>query len=271
MKRKKINAIKSFIAMGLALVLSVTTVIPGFSAGGEFRLINDLNGGGTSPEAMAERDWNEDMVSVAKGAWLDAHTADDSEERTGQPASPSGLSGEAVSGNRTATASSLAKEEVSYDVFEDFDENAARSRVTDLLKKAKSGEKKGSAEFLRRMLKETGIPEDGVPREDSLKKEILALEKMNDEDYEVFRTDAEYTPEPGDIIFIARHISVDTEGPATESDLAVSAETEKETVTELSENTGSETAAEAEASEEVLSDTAAEAEGAAETGVPNMR
>lgn len=264
MKRKKINAIKSFIAMGLALVLSVTTVIPGFSAGGEIRLINDLNGGGTSPEAMAERDWNEDMVSVAKGAWLDAHTADDSEERTGQPASPSGLSGEAVSGNRAATASSLAKEEVSYDVFEDFDENAARSRVADLLKKAKSGEKKGSAEFLRRMLKETGIPEDGVPREDSLKKEILALEKMNDEDYEVFRNDAEYTPEPGDLIFIARHISVDTEGPATESDLAVSAETEKETVTELSENIGSETAAEAEASEEAVSDTAAEAEVSAD-------
>ena len=224
---------RSAAAMLMAVLLASTTIIPAFSSGGEIHLINDLGGygGETSIEEQMERDWNEDLVAVAKGAWLDAHAGEDRERRQeAEKATASGLSVSNSAENtdipkeQKASDSNLsintapAEVPAAYDVFEDIDEGAAANAVASYLKTAKKDEKKESGEFLRAMLKEALIPEAGVPRDSSLKKEILALDKMNDEDYQVFRTDREYTPSAGDIIFVAGHINTGESSPASASE-----------------------------------------------------
>ena len=210
------------IAAGLVALLTVTTVVPSFSAGDEIHLINDLGGygGGLSAEEEAERDWNEDLVSVAKSAWLDAHSGEDRERNE---ASPSVL---AYTEEIPATGSELNRGETApaysnaYDVFADFDESAAAGAVSSYLKKARKEEKAKSGDFLRSMLKEAVIPEAGVPRDNDLKKEILALQKMNDDDYEVFHMGGTYRPVSGDILFVAGHISTGEESPASASNIS---------------------------------------------------
>ena len=216
--RKNIFKPRSVTAMLLAVLVASTSILPAFSDGGDIHLINDLGeyGGQTSIEEQTERDWNEDIVAVAKGAWLDAHAGEDRERTKTSAASPSELD---MNEAAAATGSNLAGESSAglYDVFEDVDDQAVSGKVLSYLKKAGKKEKEKSGSFLRSMLKEAVIPEEGVPRENVLKKEILALYKMNDEDYDVFRTDREYTPVAGDIIFLAGHIAAGEGTPATAS------------------------------------------------------
>ena len=219
--RKKIYNRRSIMAILLAALVASTTIIPSFSDGGEIHLINDLGGygGEMSLEAQAERDWNEDIVAVAKSTWLDAHAGEERERSDGYAASGSNL-GRAeyipASGSDLAWSQGGSS---AYDVFEDIDDDAAASAVSSYLKKARKEERSKSGAFLRKMLKEAVIPEGGVPQDNDLKKEILALDKLNDDDYEVFRTDREYSPSAGDIIFVAGHISTGDESPASGSDI----------------------------------------------------
>ena len=229
---QKAANIRSITAMLLAALVASTTIIPAFSSGGDIRLINDLGeyGGEMSLEAQAERDWNEDLISVAKGAWLDAHAGEDRERKNGTGAATASAlvktedKAETDREGKKATGSSLNPADVSdpmdsYDIFQDYDEGAAAGAVLKYLKKAKRKEKKASGEFLKNMLKEAVIPEAGVPRETDLKKEILALDAMNDDDYDIFRLPADYQPAAGDILFVAGHISTGDDTPASDSDV----------------------------------------------------
>ncbi|MCR5371404.1 MAG: hypothetical protein K6E83_11930 [Clostridium sp.] len=238
-KRKQQNSgipgkLRAAVSLMLAVVLAMSSVMMAFSAEGEISLINDLGGyGGEDSAAVhAARNWNEDIVSVSKGAWFDAHAGLDDEERTEnrEKAENKATSSELSRGEKdvhAATVSDLAHSgsddsgNVSgYDVFTDYDEKAAASRVSDFLKKGKKEGRAASGRFLRKMLKEASIPEDGVPREDDLKKEIRALQKWNDDDYTVFCVDPAYRPVPGDLVFIAGHAGTGKEKQATESVLA---------------------------------------------------
>ena len=77
---KKLTRILAGLSV-LTVLMICMTVIPGLAGGGETRLINDLAGSVStlSIEDEAERSWNEDIVSVAKNAWYEAHAGDSSE------------------------------------------------------------------------------------------------------------------------------------------------------------------------------------------------
>ncbi len=130
-KRKKVYSGRSVTAMLLAALVASTTIIPAFSDNGEIHLINDLGGfGGDSYEAQAERDWNEDIVAVAKSAWLDAHAGEDRESLGNSEATASDLAEKAymaASGSDLAQSGSARPE---YDVFADVDDAAAAGAIS---------------------------------------------------------------------------------------------------------------------------------------------
>ena len=265
------SKLRSKTALGLAVLMAWSTVMPSFSAGDEIHLINDLGGygGESSVEAQAERDWNEDIVSVAKSAWYDAHAGEDFEDYI--------ASGSNLRNLGAATGSDLT----GGSVFDDVDTSAAASAVSNYLKKAKKEEKAKSGEFLRKMLKEAAIPEEGVPRESDLKKEIIVLDDMSDEDFVILQVDDDYTPEAGDMVFVAGRIGTTDESPASSSDAKKAdaevklqkVEAPKEEPIVISEATGSDLIRTEESSPEIAeteveilnADTAAEAETIQET------
>ena len=118
------SKLRSKTALGLAVLMAWSTVMPSFSAGDEIHLINDLGGygGESSVEAQAERDWNEDIVSVAKSAWYDAHAGEDFEDYI--------ASGSNLRNLGAATGSDLN----GANVFDDIDTSAAASAVANYLK-----------------------------------------------------------------------------------------------------------------------------------------
>ena len=189
LNNRRFRPIRSAMALLLAGTIAITAVLPAYAYENEIHLINDLGGvgGELSLDQQVDRDWNEDLAGMAMSAWNDAHAGDEdaAPEMTvpaGPKATDSDLNGTADAAvYRAASASNLPKN----------------------IRKADSSEKNASCDFLCRLLKETLIPAEAFPREKSLKKMILALDKMNDRDYDVFRMDEEYSPKAGDIVFIA--------------------------------------------------------------------
>lgn len=191
---------KQIVSLALSSVLAIQNFAPTYALVDEIHLINDLGSSGIEMSLVeqAERNWNNDLLSVAKGSWYDAKDKD--EEFVGTPS------------NLAATASNLSEK----DIFEDFDEVKAQRDIERLLKKAdKKDVVSQSGSYIVSMLKEAAIPKDGIPRESTLKAEILSLYRMNDEDYTIFQTDDTTLPERGDIIFFSKS----TESKATISDL----------------------------------------------------
>ena len=189
LNNRRFRPIRSAMALLLAGTIAITAVLPAYAYENEIHLINDLGGvgGELSLDQQVDRDWNEDLAGMAMSAWNDDHAGDEdaAPEMTvpaGPKATDSDLNGTADAAvYRAASASNLPKN----------------------IRKADSSEKNASCDFLCRLLKETLIPAEAFPREKSLKKMILALDKMNDRDYDVFRMDEEYSPKAGDIVFIA--------------------------------------------------------------------
>ena len=130
--RKKFRRV---LAAALAALVATTIVVPSFSSGDEIHLINDLGGygGGLSAEEEAERNWNEDLVSVAKSAWLDAHSAEDRERTEASPSVLARVREIPATGSELNRGENAPAYSNTYDVFADYDEGAAVSAVSSLI------------------------------------------------------------------------------------------------------------------------------------------